>query len=163
MKNKITTTLIILCFTAAITTAQAQEMSTAGKFGIGSQVTSPAGISVTGWLTDNAAIASVASFSLSNDNSSFYIHTDYQMHKRYYTPDWDIGFLTYYYGVGGRYIWREATLDNSFFGIRLPGGVNFTFTDLPFDFYLEMAPVFEVSPDFAFGFNGGIGFRYYLN
>ncbi len=163
MKTKLLITLLALCFTAAVSTVRGQDMSTSGKFGIGSQVTSPAGVNVIGWLTDNAAISSVASFSLSDNNSSFYLHADYQMHKRYYTPNWDVGFLTYYYGVGGRYIWREAALDESFFGVRLPGGVNFSFTELPFDIYMEMAPVFEVAPDFAFDFSGGIGFRYYLN
>jgi hypothetical protein len=41
--------------------------------------------------------------------------------------------------------------------------LNFNFTDVPVDFYLEVAPTFEVSPDFRFGFGSGIGFRYFLN
>ena len=116
-----------------------------------------------GWLSGNRAIASVVSFNLSENNSSFYIHGDYLTHKRYDTPGWDVGFLSYYYGVGGRYLWRDAGFDDNFFGIRLPGGLNFTFTDVPFDFYVEMAPVIDVAPDFNFGFTGGLGFRYFLN
>lgn len=163
MKTKLLTTFIILSLSFMLSTAQAQDTSTERSLGIGAQVTNPAGIALKGWISDNAAIASVISFNLTENASSFYFHGDYLMHKRYDTPGWDVGFLSYYYGVGGRFIWRDADIDNNFFGIRLPGGLNFTFTDVPFDFYVEMAPVFEVTPDFSFGFSGGIGFRYFLN
>ncbi|WP_141691586.1 hypothetical protein [Rhodohalobacter halophilus] len=163
MKSKLTAAFVILSLSLMLSTVQAQDNSTNGSFGIGAQVTNPAGIALKGWISDNAAIASVISFNLSENASTFYIHGDYLMHKRYNTPGWDVGFLSYYYGVGGRYLWRDAGFDNNFFGIRLPGGLNFTFTDVPFDFYVEMAPVVDVSPDFNFGFTGGLGFRYFLN
>jgi len=163
MKTKLTTTFIILSLSLMLSTAQAQDTSADRSLGIGAQVTNPAGIALKGWISDKSAIASVISFNLIENASSFYFHGDYLVHKRYDTPGWDVGFLSYYYGVGGRFIWRDAGIDNNFFGIRLPGGLNFTFTDVPFDFYVEMAPVFEVTPDFNFGFSGGIGFRYYLN
>jgi len=163
MKTKLLTSLIIISLSLMLSAAQAQDASTNRTFGIGAQVTNPAGVSMKGWISDDAAIASVVSFNLSENTSSFYIHGDYLMHKQYETPGWDVGFLSYYYGVGGRYIWRDALIDDDFFGIRLPGGLNFTFTDVPFDFYVEMAPVFEVAPDFNFGFTGGLGFRYFLN
>jgi hypothetical protein len=163
MKAKLLTSLVIICLMVALSSAQAQDMTDERSFGIGAQITSPAGLSMQGWISENAAIASVVSFNLRENASSFYIHADYQMHKRYNTPNWDIGFLSYYYGVGGRYIWQDIGIDNNFFGIRLPGGLNFTFTDIPFDFYIEMAPVLDVAPEFGFGFTGGIGFRYFLN
>ena len=163
MKTKISISFIILLLAVSLSVAQAQDASHNRAFGIGAQVTSPAGIAMKGWISDNAAIASVVSFDLRDNASSFYVHADYLMHKHYDTPDWDIGVLSYYYGVGGRYIYRDAGPDDSFFGVRLPGGLNFTFTDLPFDFYIEMAPVLEVTPDVALGFDGGIGFRYFLN
>ncbi len=163
MKSKISVSFIILSLAATLTLAQAQDGPGDRSFGIGAQVTSPAGVSMKGWISDNAAIASVVSFQLSENNSLFYIHADYLLHKHYDTPDWDIGALSYYYGVGGRYIWREVGFDDSFFAVRLPGGFNFNFVDIPVDIYIELAPTLEVSPDFSFGFNGGIGFRYFLN
>lgn len=133
------------------------------EFGIGAQVTGPAGISLKGWVNETGALASVISFGLSENNSQFYIHLDYLNHKSYDELNWDIGNMSYYYGGGVRYIWRDAFIDNSFFALRLPAGLNFNFSELPVDFYLEIAPTIEVSPDFNFGFAGGIGFRYFLN
>ncbi len=163
MKTKLTISFIVLLLAVSLSVAQAQDTTYNRAFGIGAQVTNPAGITMKGWVSDNAALASVISFNLSDNNSSFYLQGDYLIHNRYNTPDWEVGYLSFYYGVGGRYMWRDAGFDNNFFGIRIPGGLNFNFTDVPFDFYVEMAPVFDVTPNFNFGFTGGLGFRYFLN
>jgi hypothetical protein len=159
MKKLIVTLFLIASLILISEQTQAQDRG----FGIGAQVTSPAGISFKGWVSETGALASVMSFSVSENNSTFYLHLDYLKHKSYEALDWDIGYLSYYYGGGARFIWIEAALDNSFFALRGPAGLNFNFTEVPVDFYIELAPTFEVSPDFSFGFTGGIGFRYFLN
>ncbi|PWN07223.1 hypothetical protein [Rhodohalobacter mucosus] len=150
----LTTSLLILA---------EQGMAQDRNFGIGAQVTSPAGITMKGWVSETGALASVFSFNLSENASSFYLHLDYQDHKIYDDLNWEFGYLSYYYGGGVRYIWREIGLDDSFFALRLPAGLNANFTELPVEFYMEIAPTFEVVPDFNFGFAGGFGFRYFLN
>lgn len=133
-------------------------------FGVGAQITNPAGLSFKAWLNETSALASVVSFNISENTSSFYMQLDYLKHKSYDELGWDVGVLSYYYGGGVRFIWREFVVnDDTFWAIRLPAGLNFNFAEVPVDFYLEVAPTFEVSPDFNFGFGGGIGFRYFLN
>ena len=47
-------------------------------------------------------------------------------------------------------------------GIRGVIGVNYLFSDIPLDAFLELVPVFDVTPGTGFGFNGGIGLRYFF-
>ncbi len=152
---------IVLSVTLTLLTTETHAQDRG--FGIGAQVTNPAGLSFKGWVSETGAFASVVSFNVSENTSSFYIHVDYHHHKMYEELNWDVGFLSYYYGGGIRYFWREAGFDDNFFALRLPAGLNFNFTDIPVDFYVEIAPTFEVNPAFNFGFAGGIGFRYFLN
>ena len=159
MKSLSLAIILSLALTLLTTEAHAQDRG----FGIGAQVTSPAGLSFKGWISETGALASVVGFTVSENNSSFYAHLDYLHHNSYDELVWDVGYLTYYYGGGARFIWREAGFDDTFFALRLPAGLNFNFTEIPVDFYVELAPTFEVSPDFSFGFTGGLGFRYFLN
>lgn len=154
---------LTLIFIASLFILPQQTEAQNQGVGVGAQVANPAGISFKAWLNNDHALASMVNFSISEHNSSFYAHLDYLVHKRYLNPDWDVGTLSYYYGGGARFFWLEAGLENTFWAIRLPSGLNFNVSEIPVDFYLEIAPTFEVSPDFNFGFNGGIGFRYYLN
>ena len=133
-------------------------------FGVGAQITAPAGLSFKAWLNETSAVQSLVSFNISENASVFHMQLDYLKHKKYDQLGWEVGELSYYYGGGARFIWREFVFeDNSFWALRLPAGLNFNFSEVPVDFYLEIAPTFEVSPDFNFGFAGGIGFRYFLN
>ncbi len=155
--------IVALFLTASLILISEQAQAQDRGFGIGAQVTNPAGLSFKGWVSETGALASVMSFSISENNSTFYLHLDYLNHKTYDELEWDFGYMSYYYGGGARFIWREAAFDNSFFALRGPAGLNFNFTEVPVDFYIEIAPTFEVSPEFSFGFTGGIGFRYFLN
>jgi hypothetical protein len=154
--------LTIILSTSLLIISNRAEAQNQG-FGVGAQITSPAGLSAKAWLNETSALASVVSFNINSNNSSFYTHLDYLMHKNYDQLGWDVGVLSYYYGGGVRFIWREVGFDNTFWAIRLPAGLNFNFAEVPVDFYMEIAPTFDVSPDFNFGFTGGIGFRYFLN
>ncbi|MDX1590479.1 MAG: hypothetical protein R3283_00870 [Balneolaceae bacterium] len=159
MKKLILTFLLTTSLLILVEQGMAQDRN----FGIGAQVTSPAGISMKGYVSDTGALASVFSFNLSENASSFYLHLDYLDHKKYDELNWEFGTLSYYYGGGLRYIWREIGIDDSFFAIRLPAGLTAGFSEVPVEFYMEIAPTFEVSPDFNFGFSGGLGFRFFLN
>lgn len=155
--------LLTVLLTTSLLILAEQGTAQDRNFGIGAQVTSPAGITMKGWVSETGALASVFSFNLSENASSFYLHLDYLEHKAYDELNWEFGYLTYYYGGGARYVWQEFGVDDSFFALRLPAGLNAGFTELPVEFYMEIAPTFNVVPDFNFGFSGGLGFRYFLN
>lgn len=139
-------------------TADAQERG----FGIGALIGAHDGLSYKAWISEDAAVAGAVSFAISNNTSSFYTHADFLMHKYYEELDWEVGTLHYSYGGGVSVLWRQFT-DDSIYGVRLPSGVGFIFTEVPVDLFFEIAPTIDISPDFRFGFDGAIGFRFYLN
>lgn len=74
--------LTVLLTTSLLILAE-QGVAQDKNFGIGAQVTSTAGISMKGWISETGALASVFSFNLSEIASSFYLHLDYLDHKTY--------------------------------------------------------------------------------
>lgn len=159
MKNFILTVLLATSLLLVHQqTAEAQERG----FGVGAVIGTPDGLSYKAWVSEDAAVAGAVSFVISNNASSFYTHADFLMHKFYDELNWEVGTLHYTYGGGISVLWREFTND-SVFGVRLPSGVGFIFTDVPVDMFFEIAPTIDVSPDFRFGFDGSLGFRFYLN
>lgn len=159
MKSLLVTTLLFSALLIMTPDTQAQDRG----FGIGAIIGSPDGISMKSWVSEQGAVAVATSFSISENNSSLYAHVDYLHHKHYDELNWDIGYLNYYYGGGARLIWQEAGINNTYLALRGPAGLNFNFTEIPVDFFMELAPTLSIDPDIAFGFNGGIGFRYFLN
>lgn len=159
MKSILFTILLASSLLLINPTAQAQDSG----LGIGAVIGSPDGLGYKAWVNENSAVAGAVSFSLSDNNSSFYTHLDFLKHRSNENLNWEVGQLSFYYGGGVRFIWRDLGADNTFWALRLPNGINFAFADAPVDFFVELAPTVGVSPDFEFGFNGGLGFRYFLN
>ncbi|MEX0769833.1 MAG: hypothetical protein WD035_03815 [Balneolaceae bacterium] len=159
MKNFILTVLLATSLLLVHQqTADAQERG----FGVGAVIGTPDGLSYKAWVSEDAAVAGAVSFTISNNASSFYTHADFLMHKFYEELNWEVGTLHYTYGGGVSMFWSDSTND-SIYGVRLPSGMGFIFTDVPVDMFFEIAPTIDVSPDFRFGFDGSLGFRFYLN
>ncbi|MEX1011140.1 MAG: hypothetical protein WDZ29_03690 [Balneolaceae bacterium] len=131
-------------------------------FGIGATIGTYDGISWKNWISDRAAVAGLITFSIAENTTMLHAHADYLMHKFYESLEWEVGHLHYYYGGGLGLTWREWSDDN-IFTIRAPSGLGFNFTDVPIDLFFELAPTLAVAPSFQFGFEGSIGFRFYLN
>lgn len=159
MKQLLYTALLVAIISVTSTTLQAQDRN----FGIGGAVGGPDGISYKTWLNQNSALAGVVSFGISEGNSTFYTSLDYLVHKFYDNLDWEVGRLHYYYGGGAAVQWYSSDFIDEQFMLRLPAGFGFNFTDVPVDLFFELAPQIQVAPDFSFGFNGNLGFRFYLN
>lgn len=159
MKKYIFTVLLATSF---LLIQQQQSVAQDRGFGIGAAVGGPDGISYKSWISETTAFTGLVSFSIADNTSSFYTHLDYHVHKFYDELDWEVGNLFYYYGGGVAFEWREQAVDNRL-ALRLPAGFGFNFTDVPVDLFFELAPVFDVTPDFRLGFNGNLGFRFYLN
>lgn len=131
-------------------------------FGIGTALGGPDGLSYKYWLGETTAFTGLVSFSIADNNSRFYTHLDFLQHKFYDDLEWDNGRVYYYYGGGIGYEWLDITNDN-YVTIRLPSGMGVTFDDIPVEGYMELAPTFNIAPEFRFRFVGNFGFRYYLN
>lgn len=158
MKSSGTLTLLLLlgAFIALqpeAARAQKGSIDTNGNFGIGVMVGEPTGISVKNWLSGSTAFGIGAAWSLS-DEEALHLHADYLMHCWFA----DAEGLAFYYGIGGRVIFA----DDPKVGVRVPLGLNYVFTNVPFDLFVEAVPILDLTPDTEFGGNGAVGIRYYF-
>lgn len=126
------------------------------NFGVGIILGEPTGLTIKSWNGDQSAFSIGAAWSLA-ENEALHLHADYQLHSWF--QDIETGRFAFYYGIGGRIIFT----DEAKVGARVPLGLNYVFDDLPFDFFMEAAPILDFSPDVELSGNGGIGARYYFN
>ena len=129
-----------------------------GPFGLGIIVGEPTGLSGKLFLSDANAIDGAVAWSFSGDNS-FHLHGDYLYHN-YTLFDVEKGKLPLYFGIGARINFREDADDN--IGIRIPVGLTYLFDGAPFDVFVEVVPVLELTPDTEFELEGAFGGRFYF-
>jgi hypothetical protein len=127
-------------------------------FGLGIIVGEPTGIDAKYWLGSDAALQGAVAWSTSS-NSSLHLHLDYIVHK-WNIIDVSSGSMPLYFGVGGRVKFRDDEDDD--IGIRVPIGLSYMFANDPFDLFLEIVPILDLSPDTDFGFNAAIGGRWFF-
>lgn len=158
MKKIASVALLVLALTVISQNVYAQN----DGIGLGVMINSPTGISYKVWLNDYMAIAGGLTFSVGDDASSFYMHSDFLMHgDDEGSLNLESGLMRLYYGAGVQVAYYELTEDTDL-GIRFPLGTNYQFEDAPADVFLEVAPTI-LFDDFYFGLDGAIGFRYYLD
>lgn len=131
-------------------------------FGIGIMLGEPSGFSAKKWLSKQNAIDAGMGWSFT-ENGSIHLHADYLYHNYdlIKVTDYKIPF---YFGVGGRIKFKgsEKSSIGNYIGVRVPVGVSYEASSVPFDVFLEIVPILDVSPDTRFTFNSAIGVRYYL-
>lgn len=69
------------------------------------------------------------------------------------------GRLPLYYGVGARIKFHE---DHNRIGVRVPVGLEYIFEGNHVDMFLEVVPLFDLTPETEFGINSAIGIRYFF-
>ncbi len=154
------TTIIVLC--TALNFAPEIGHAQDNGFGIGAMINSPTGISYKAWINGDAAVAGAVTFNISEGVSSFYTHADFLMHSTGDgTVELDSGVMRFYYGGGLRLRFNDLT-DDTRLGIRAPLGTTYQFEEFSGDIFFEFVPTI-LFDNFNFGFNGALGFRYYLN
>src|SRR6056297_2032250 len=144
---------IILTMLPPSASAQANADGTR-NFGLGLMLGEPTGVSVKSWFGTKAAFDMGAAWSLSGRDEALHLHTDYLYHRWFENKK----NLAFYYGLGGRVIFS----DNAVAGVRVPFGLTYVFKGIPFDLFVEAAPLLDVSPDVEFAGNGAVGIRYYF-
>lgn len=151
----IATSLIIL------TASFAHVEAASNTFGIGFILGDPSGFTAKYFISGNDAIDAGIGPS---GRDGFYLYADYLRHFRNLFP---VSELSFYLGAGiGLHQHDEASKhheeDELSLEARLPLGIAYTFSKVPIEVFLELAPALEFIPDIDFDLRGGIGARYYF-
>ncbi len=151
--------LIILFLAAAAGMAHAQTGRTGGNTGLGIIFGEPTGVSFKYWTGRTVAIDAAAAWSFIN-GGSFQVHGDLLFHS------FDIfrvekGRMALYYGFGGRFKTKTDT-DDARLSFRVPVGITYEFERAPFELFIELVPMLDLTPKTEGDIGGGIGFRYYF-
>ncbi len=160
MKKVFVAGLLVAGFLCISTSVYAQQSG----IGLGAIINSPTGVSLKGWINEDLALDGAISFSIGENSSSFYLHSDILFHGSSASEEigLDEGNLQAYYGGGFRFIWVDGAGD-PVVGLRGPLGVNYAFENSRAEAFVELVPTLDFNPSFRFLFAGGIGVRYYLN
>jgi len=123
------------------------------KLSLGVVIGDPLGPSVKYWMDSTTAV----DFGIGFDNDPVF-YADVLWHSWTLLPRPTSGDLGLYAGLGPRY---EA-VDNhdDEVGIRVPLGITYLVGRAPIEFFAELVPVFEVSPDTDSELDAGIGVRF---
>jgi|WetSurMetagenome_2_1015567.scaffolds.fasta_scaffold31621_3 hypothetical protein len=147
---------IFLLFSINIS-LKAQQSGT----GIGIMLGEPSGLSIKKWLTSSTAFDAGVGWSFT-ENGSIHLHGDYLIHN-FDLINASNKKVPVYFGLGVRIKMKGDTdTKGNSIGVRVPVGVAYPFTGSPFDAFIEVVPILDLSPDARLSFNGAIGVRYYF-
>lgn len=143
-----------MLFITASLTNQSSAQYRPGSTELGVILGEPTGVSLQVWQTADTAIDAALAWSFGR-NDKIHVHADYLLHD---PLEVDRGWLTFYYGIGGRAI----LADEARVGVRIPVGLQYIIPDSRVSLFFEVAPIFDLAPATDFDVNGGIGVRYFL-
>jgi hypothetical protein len=135
-----------------------------GSFGLGFILGEPSGLSAKIWTGGNTALDAAVAWSFLNNNPNenqvLDVHADLLFHN-FNLFNVDRGRLPLYYGIGGRI--KFSSPDNRI-GLRVPVGLEYIFERNYVDIFLEVVPLFDLTPEHnrGFGINSAIGIRYFF-
>ena len=147
----------LLLITFLLLTYSGQLNAQNSEIGAGIIVGEPTGVCAKLWLDASSALNAAAAWSFI-DKGAFQLHLDYIMHGDNLTRN-HINKLVLYYGIGGRIKLEK----DSRLGVRIPVGLNYQFSKVPFDIFLEVVPILDIIPKTSFKFNGAFGARFFFN
>lgn len=132
-------------------------------FGMGIILGEPTGLSAKAWTSGDNAFDFAAAWSFKNyhknhNDGSLLLQADYVWHF-FNAISVSKGKLPVYVGIGARVV----LADDPSFGVRIPVGIDYLFSDAPIDVFLELVPILDLSPETDFGIGGGLGIRYWFN
>ena len=147
----------ILIITSIIILFSSLNYSQNKKIGAGIIAGEPTGLSFKYWLTEKTALDAAFAWSFVDENA-FQIQADYLIHN-FSLIKISEGKLPFYFGIGGRLKFsNDAT-----FGVRVPLGLAYIFSDAPVDIFLEVVPILDLLPKTDFTLGAAIGGRYFFN
>lgn len=125
-----------------------------GALGAGIILGDPIGPTLKYWFNPNVAVDTGLGF-----QKDFTVYTDILWHGWNIFPKPPKGKLAGYLGTGLRF---EEQKGEDKFGFRAVAGVAYWLQSYPIETFLEIAPVFQITPDTDTDFDAGIGLRYYF-
>jgi len=144
---------LLVCLALTLPCA-AQNLDTP-RFEAGVAVGEPTGGIFKAWLTERNAVAAFAGVAFVPDAVA-QLYADFLRHDFRFTEDLTAGELPIVYGLGVTGLFT----DDFTLGIRIPLGLTYLFSDIPFTLFLHVAPRFDVIPEFDVGLNASLGIRY---
>lgn len=142
--------LALVCLVAAASPSWAQK---AGDFGAGVVLGAPTAVTAKLWLDDKRAVDAGLGW-----NSELTVYGDYLWHGWDVLPKPSQGKLPIYLGLGA----QVRTYRDAEFGLRAVAGVAYWLPNDPIELFLELVPVFRLSPGTSVGAEAGAGLRYYF-
>jgi hypothetical protein len=133
--------------------------------GLGLMLGEPNGLSAKVWTSHHVALDAGLGYSVLN-YGALQIHGDILFHSHSLTQSAD-GYFPLYIGIGARVKLNgpNQTLNPLRAGLRVPFGMEYVFTGAPVGIFLELVPIFDLTPAPANGFNwnSAVGIRYYFS
>ena len=126
-----------------------------GTFGLGFIIGDPTGISMKFWTKETNALEIAAGW----EKKETELHADYLWHNFDLLPVKN-GRLPVFYGLGIEVKLKEDE-DNEI-GIRTIAGLEYLFDAVPLDFFLEVAPVLQLTPESKVKGEAALGFRFFF-
>lgn len=137
-------------------------------FGLGIMLGEPTGLSAKYWTSQNNAFDFGLGVGLGGDrikyeghydnSSRIHFHMDYLWHS--FGAISSTERFPLYYGIGGRY--NSGGGYESSLGVRGVLGIAWLPQSTPIDVFLEVVPVFPITPLTGLGIDAAIGIRYYF-
>ena len=139
-------------------------------FGMGIILGEPTGLSAKYWTSNKNAFdfglgLAVGGDRISNHDNYYYgsdrvhFHVDYLWHS--FNAISSTERFPLYYGIGARFNSGDG-YDGSF-GIRGVFGIAWFPHSTPIDVFVELVPVFQLTPSAGLGFDAGLGIRYFFD
>jgi hypothetical protein len=162
MKRSIISALAAALTIAAALPALAQDDKYAG---VGFIVGEPTGLDAKFFLNNEHALEFGLAWSLSGQNE-MHLQGDYLWH-RYDLIDLNNGDeMPLFFGIGARFVFTEDDPgdhnDDDIVGIRFPIGLEYIFTNYPFDIFAEIVPILDLTPNSDFDLEGAVGARFWF-
>ena len=129
-----------------------------GEFDLGIAVGSPSGFIAKYWTSERTAIDIFGEWSFNSNEYKAHADVLYHDFDKIKMDDLRIAF---YYGGGLRVTITDNGDDE--FGLRIPFGLDYFFSDFPADIFGELAPSVNVYPSTNVGLDVMIGIRYRFN
>jgi hypothetical protein len=126
----------------------------AQTYGLGFIFVEPTGLSGKTWLSSRHSLAGAIGWA-GQKNNPLLIQLDYLPPSPLLLSDENLR-VAFYYGVGGRLVFRTETEG----GLRFPLGFDFLPRRTPLNFFFELVPVINFAPEVKFTLKGAIGLRY---
>lgn len=149
--------LFILLFCTSLLSVSHSALAQESRIGVGAVLNDPTGLSAKAWISEDLAIDGALSFSLGENISQVYLHTNVLEHRAM-----DPNNFQLYYGLGLRLLWTDVS-DDFVTGLRVPAGTVYSIEGSDLEAFFELAPTLDFSPYFRFHFAGALGMRLYLN